>query len=509
MLKGIGSLLLAYFYDRIFLNINNWYGDTMNLLGKIELASGFVFDYTAMLGTETITAKDIEDLDWKVKMATEAVNTIRTDGIAKAHLSKDGTYEPVFFTRLPFVQDCNPNTPQSITELKNFGLYMQKEIDAIVFLGIGGSYLGNKVLFDVIADSGWNVGCDQRRQRYPRIYFSGNNLDVDQYNDILNELNYLAENGAAKNNQFKVLLVPISKSGTTLETVAAFHYFYEYCNRSEVLNMEVTVVTDFREDISPLFKLAKENNWRCFDIKEGIGGRFCVFSEPGLLTAVAVGMDIDAFLRGAQDMEMACKSSDLEKNPALLNASLKYIAAQKGVDIEIFMPYAASMKSVGEWYVQLLAESLGKRKDREGNIVYYGRTPVAAVGSTDMHAQTQQHQDGKRDKVVQFVEVVERKNDIVLQKVFEQITAFDKYDGLNIDEALKVALAANSEALSGDGRLNSKYILPRLDEYYLGQLLYFLMLSIAYEGELADVDAYDQPGVEIYKHIMKEKMKKD
>ena len=75
------------------------------------------------------------------------------------------------------------------------------------------------------------------------------------------------------------------------------------------------------------------------------------------------------------------------RNPALLNAVLKYAAAEKGVDIEVFMPYAAKMKSVGEWYVQLLAESLGKRKDREGNVVYYGRTPVSAVGSTDMHAQ--------------------------------------------------------------------------------------------------------------------------
>ena len=111
-------------------------------------------------------------------------------------------------------------------------------------------------------------------------------------------------------------------------------------------------------------------------------------------------------------MENACQSASLGENPALLNAVLKYAAAEKGVDIEVFMPYAAKMKSVGEWYVQLLAESLGKRKDREGNVVYYGRTPVSAVGSTDMHAQTQQHQDGKKDKVIQFVEILEREQQI-------------------------------------------------------------------------------------------------
>ena len=270
--------------------------------------------------------------------------------------------------------------------------------------------------------------------------------------------------------------------------------------------MEVAVVTDLDEDISTLYKLAKENVWQCFDIKEGIGGRFCIFSNPGLITAAAIGMDIDAFLCGARDMENACRSASLGENPALLNAVLKYAAAEKGVDIEVFMPYAAKMKSVGEWYVQLLAESLGKRKDREGNVVYYGRTPVSAVGSTDMHAQTQQHQDGKKDKVIQFVEILEREQQIVLNNSFTHISSLKKYDGLSVDHALKIALAANEEALNSDGRLNAKYILPRIDEYYLGQLLYFLMLSVAYEGELADVDAYDQPGVETYKQIMKQKM---
>lgn len=147
--------------------------------------------------------------------------------------------------------------------------------------------------------------------------------------------------GWGKNEQFRVLLVPISKSGTTLETLAAFSYFYEQCQKSSLLQMEVAVVTDLDEDISPLYNLAKENVWQCFDIKEGIGGRFCIFSDPGLITAAAIGMDIDAFLCGARDMENAVSQLRLEENPALLNAVLKYAAAEKGVDIEVFMPYAA------------------------------------------------------------------------------------------------------------------------------------------------------------------------
>lgn len=485
---------------------NERYGDIMNLSGKIILTSGFVFDYQAMLGTKVITDQDLEGLQEQARQVAQALTAIRTQGLAKAHLSKDGTPEHVFFTRMPFVEADNPNTPASIAALKEFSSYLQQEVDGVIFFGVGGSYLGNKVLFDVFAGDSWNVGCEKRRQNYPRIYFSGNNLDTDQYLEICRELEYLAEQGAGKGQQFKILLAPISKSGTTLETLAAFTYFYEFCRKSPLLQAEVAVVTEFNENTSPLYALAQEQHWRCFAIKEGIGGRFCVFSDPGLVTAAAIGMDIEAFLRGARDMELACQSEQLEENPALLNAALKYVAAEHGVDIEVFMPYAARMKSVGEWYVQLLAESLGKRKNRAGQSVYYGRTPVAAVGSTDMHAQTQQHQDGKRDKVVQFVEIAERKSQIILENPFRHIQAFSKYDGLSVDDTLKVALAANAEALTSDGRLNARYILPRLDAYYLGQLLYFLMLSVAYEGELADVDAYDQPGVETYKRIMKQKM---
>ncbi len=477
----------------------------MKLTGKIGLKSGFVFDYAAMLTTEYIQAEDIKRLQPKIEKAAAALNLIRTEGIAKAHLSKSGNPEQVLFTRMPLVATNNPNTPESIGKLKKFGSYLRKNIDVVIFLGVGGSYLGNKLLFDIFAD-GRNRGNEKERQESPHIYFSGNNLDSDQYQKILQEIEYLARRKTCQQELFKVMLVPISKSGTTLETLAAFSYFYDVCKKSPLLQTEVTVVTDLKAGVSPLYDLAQENNWRSFDVKEGIGGRFCVFCDPGLVTGVALGIDIDAFLEGARDMEFACRTSDIAENPALLNAALKYIAAEKGVDIEVFMPYASRMKSVGEWYVQLLAESLGKRCDREGNIVYYGRTPVAAVGTTDMHAQTQQHQDGKRDKVVQFVEITERDSCIVLKNCFPHIVAFEKYDGLNIDIALKIALSANSEALSSDGRLNAKYVLPRLNEYYLGQLLYFLMLSVAYEGELADVDAYDQPGVETYKRIMKQKI---
>ena len=187
----------------------------------------------------------------------------------------------------------------------------------------------------------------------------------------------------------------------------------------------------------------------------------------------------------------------------MLHAVLKYIAAEKyGRDIEIMMPYGDYLKSFSEWYIQLLAESLGKQEDRNGKDVFYGRTPVVAVGTTDMHAQTQQHQEGKLNKVVQFVRVEEWDDDPVIPDVFPDIQKLSDISGIRMSQALEVARQSNADALASNSRFNALFSMPKMNEYYLGQLLYMLALGIAYEGELADVDGFNQPGVEAYKRIM-------
>lgn len=217
-----------------------------------------------------------------------------------------------------------------------------------------------------------------------------------------------------------------------------------------------------------------------------------------------MGYDIRALLAGAREMAELCETAEGTENPALLNAALKYLAAKKlGADTEVFMGYGDQLASVGAWYVQLLAESLGKRRSRRGRIVHYGRTPIVAVGTTDMHSMTQQHQDGARNKVVQFLEVKKPAVTVRVKNPFADASAFALYADKDLHRLLKAALDANEAALTEDGRLNARYVLPELTPRYIGQLLMFLMFSIAYEGELADVDAFDQPGVETYKRLMK------
>ena len=435
---------------------------------KIVMPSGIVFDFSNMVGAGRLQAQEVEQaLQQQGAAADKAVCELRRSGFAEKHLSKDGTPEHVYFPRMPYIADGNPNTEQSIIKLMRYSKHLRSK-DVVIFLGVGGSYLGNKVLFDAFGGYHWNTSATLR-QGQPCIYFSGNNLDPVDCNSLLFKMRRMAGVSAQEGKKLKIMLVPISKSGTTLEPISAFTYFYD--------NMS--------------------------HIKEGIGGRFCIMTDPGLVTMAALGGDIEEFLRGARDMDIYCQQAEPAENPALLNALLKFMAYERGRDIEVFMPYSMRLKSLSEWYVQLLAESLGKRCNREGETVYYGRTPIVAVGTTDMHAQTQQHQDGRLNKVVQFLEVANPEEEAVLHNPFADVPFFDKYEGMDMAKALKAALNANEAALTGDNRYNARFTLPKLNEYYLGQLMYFLMLTIAYEGELADVDAFDQPGVEVYKKLMK------
>lgn len=479
----------------------------------LTLPSGFSFDYTNLYGLDLVTPTDLADIADRLSTVHKAIEQMRATGEIRGHLSKDGTPEKVLFSQLPYVQDGNLNSPASIARLKEFGQSLRNNVDLVISFGIGGSYLGNKVLFDVHCGEFWNSKSREERQGYPKLYFSGNNIDPRRTVELVEHIKYEARVKAMHTRgdchslePYKVLFTVISKSGSTLDTMSAFMVAYEALNKeAPTIEVQVVAVTDTAEGEREtlLHKLAKEQVWPMFSVPDGVGGRFSVFSEVGLVTAACIGFDIDAFLAGGRAMDEACKTDDVWCNPAMLSATLKYLAAEKyGRDIEVFMPYADYLKSVAEWYIQLLAESLGKRFDRDGNEVFYGRTPIVAVGTTDMHAQTQQHQDGKRNKLVQFVQVCQWENDPVIPDIFPSASKLSGISALRLSQALNAARAANAAALTSDNRFNATFLLPKMTAYHLGELLYLLALSIAYEGELANVDAFDQPGVEAYKRLL-------
>ena len=475
----------------------------------MRLKSGFEFNYENLYGEGLVTAADVEKLSQKVTAAHEAVCHMRKNGIVRGHLSKDGAPEKVLFTELPYVENGKLNSPESVARLKEFGNRVRGSVDAVVSFGIGGSFLGNKVLFDVTCGEFWNMR-HEIRDGWPEIYFSGNNIDTRRTRELIDCLVAKAKKlRTFEGRSCRVLLMVISKSGSTLDTMSNFLVVKEALEKADI-ELQIAAVTDPNEESPTLLKrLAKKYGWQTFAVPDGIGGRFSVFSEVGLSLAACFGFDIEGFLAGARAMDEACQSANPEENPALMNAVLKFLAAQNyGRNIEVMMPYGDYLKSLAEWYVQLLAESLGKECNRNGEQVLYGRTPVVAVGTTDMHAQTQQHQEGAKDKVIQFVRVEKWADDMVIPNLYPEEEKLAAMSGIAMSEALEVARRANEQALAANGRFSALYSLPELTAYHLGELMYMLALSVAYEGELADVDAFNQPGVEAYKRIMGPELKK-
>lgn len=471
----------------------------------LTLPSGFSFDHTNLVGPGRVTAADVAALAPRLRAAHQAVTKMRETGFVRGHRAKDGGMEKVLFSELPYVAEGHLNSPASLQRLKAFGAEVRETVDVVVSLGIGGSYLGNRVLFDVTGGAFWNEKSREARGGWPEVYFSGNNMDPRRTTDLIAHLRERAARMKREEARpLSVLLLVISKSGGTLDTMSNFMLLYDLLGRGDGICLSVTAVTDpGKETPTLLHRLAAEKGWRMFSVPDGVGGRFSVFSEVGLSLAACIGFDIDGFLAGARGMDESCRTGEVWENPAMLNAALKFIAAETyGRDIEVMMPYGDDLKSLAEWYIQLLAESLGKEKNREGQVVRYGRTPMVAVGTTDMHAQTQQHQEGRLNKIVQFLRVERWPDDPVIPNAFPEAPPLSAIAGVTLGEALEAARQSNAEALTGNGRFNALFSLPALTPYHLGEVMYLLALSVAYEGELADVDAFDQPGVEAYKKVL-------
>ncbi|MCX7971551.1 MAG: glucose-6-phosphate isomerase, partial [Negativicutes bacterium] len=290
-----------------------------------------------MVGEGLITTDDVAALQPRIEQAAKAIDVMRQSGYIRGHLSKDGEPERVYFSQLPYIADGNINSPAIVEKLRAFGESLRHNCDAVVSLGIGGSYLGNKVLFDVQCGEFWNAKTAEQRNGYPRLYFSGNNIDPRRTSEIIGTL--LAD-AANREQPYRVTLICISKSGGTLDTMSNFMVIYGALSQRPDIELKVVAVTDPTEGDREtlLHRLARRHGWPMFSVPDGVGGRFSVFSEVGLITGACIGFDIEGFLAGARHMDEACMTGEVWQNPALLNAVLKYLAAEKhGRDIEVFM----------------------------------------------------------------------------------------------------------------------------------------------------------------------------
>lgn len=377
---------------------------------------------------------------------------------------------------------------------------LKNESDAVVSLGIGGSYMGLRAIAEALLDPYHNEISRDARGGVPKLYYGGFNLDNDSTNSLLRLLQTCSDPADLLQ---KWSLIVISKSGGTLETAASFRIFRDaiesyYGADSDAVKQLVVPVTGASGKLHNLSEKAGYVDE--FAIPDGIGGRFSVLTPVGLLPAAALGIDIRAMLEGARDMTADFASKGVGENPVLDYVGVCHAAeVDHGMTIRLLSTWGDRLEAFGFWYDQLLSESLGKHEK--------GATPITGVQTRDLHSRGQQHQEGRRDKLITNV-FIEQPSDatVSLPRVDESrdLDQLNRFADRPMQEFLRAAFDGTNKAYADDKRPTADIILPTLDAYQLGAMFQFLMLATVAEGRLIDVNPYGQPGVEAYKKNMVE-----
>jgi glucose-6-phosphate isomerase len=375
---------------------------------------------------------------------------------------------------------------------------LRNDIDILVSLGIGGSYMGLRALFEALCHPLHNMLKREERNGSPRLFFEGDNLDERSMGALLGLLKKCGERKDVFGNWG---IIVISKSGGTLETAAAFRVFRELLEQqqgagSEAVRKLIVPVTGTEGKLRSISE--KEQYQDVFDIPEGIGGRFSIFTPVALLPAAVLGIDIRALLQGAADITSRFRTAPVGSNPVLDYVGVCHLCEQRGMTTRILSTWGKPLEACGLWYDQLLSESLGKQEQ--------GALPLTVVNTRDLHSRGQQHQEGRRDKLITNVIVrPSASGSITLPKVdgSRNQDGLNDYAGFRISQLLDCAIEGTNRAYANDRRPTADIHLPALNAYHIGEFLQMMMLATVVEGRLIGINPYGQPGVEGYKGEMK------
>lgn len=372
---------------------------------------------------------------------------------------------------------------------------MMSEVDRVVVLGIGGSYMGARALMDSCCQPYFNELSRGERGSRPRIYFEGNNVDNDASQGLMHLLG-ADRNEAATGVDDSWGLVVISKSGGTLETASAFRQYLAALEKNcggdaEKVASRIIPVTGAS---GKLHSFATELGCGdIFPVPDGVGGRFSVLSAVGIVPAALMGINVMKLLEGAKAMNEHFRTAKAADNIVLQYTGVNHLMETKrGANIRLLSVWSKALESAGMWYDQLLAESLGKEQK--------GAMPLTTVNTRDLHSRHQQHQEGRRDKIVNNVIVENYRFDpLAIGKRDSDPDQLNDIADKTLPDVMQAAIQGTNQALSDDGRPSTNLFMPQVDEYYLGQYFQMLMLATVVEGRLMGINPYGQPGVEGYK----------
>ena len=349
---------------------------------------------------------------------------------------------------------------QNLEELKLKVDLLKKKYKNMVVFGIGGSALGAKAIYSAI------------RKSSPRNLYIIDNIDPDFFHNFLKSINL-------EDTCFTV----ISKSGSTTETISQFLIILNELGKS--FYEKLIIITDPKK--GGLREFAIKFNVLNFEIPENVGGRYSVLSPVGLVPLYFVDINIDDLINGAKRSEKICSNPNLFENPAYLAGTLQYLSFLKNKNVSVLFAYSRYLEEFTEWFKQLWAESLGKENK--------GLTPLKAVGVTDQHSLLQLFMDGPNDKIITFLQVEEFQNRVIIP----EIDNFDFYSYLHnktLNEIFKFECESVKIALAKKGRINYTIILDKLNEFSLGELIFYFMIKTVFTGYLMEINPFDQPGVE-------------
>ena len=408
----------------------------------------------------------IKDLEPSVRNAQEALesgNCLGNDFLGWLHLPSSITSE-------------------DILDIKNTAQVLRENCDFIVVAGIGGSYLGARAIIEALGNSfDWLL----TERKNPVILYAGNNIGED----YLSELSTLL-----KGKRFGV--INISKSGTTTETALAFRLLKKQCEEQrgkEMARKVIVAITDAKKGAA--LTTAVKEGYKTFVIPDNVGGRFSVLTPVGLLPIACAGFDIEAFVKGAADMEaMSSPDAAMEENPVAMYAAVRNALYGMGKKIEILANYQPKLHYINEWWKQLYGESEGK----DGKGIF----PAAVDLTTDLHSMGQWIQDGERTIFETVISVEEPQHELYFPNDDENLDGLNFLVGKRVDEVNKMAELGTKLAHVDGGVPNLRIVMPALNEYYIGQLIYFFECACGVSGLMLGVNPFNQPGVEDYKRNM-------
>ncbi len=428
-----------------------------------------------------------DEINLRAEMAGEAHGLTRAEirkhrpaalealrGFRKA--SDDGAYG---FPSLPFQTAV-------VRDILDYADAVRKTFDTVCLVGIGGSALG-----------AWALDCGLRGPHPVQRGFSTSNPRLV----ILDNVDpTFIESALASMNPKKTLVVVIAKSGSTAETVATFLIVRDWMARRLGRGAHRRIVAVTSSGRGDLAVLAAREGYRTFVIPDNVGGRFSVLSPVGLAPAALMGLDIRKLVKGAAAMTRRCWEPELEANTALRAALWHYLIwTLKKKTVHVAFPYSNQLWGAAFWFRQLWAESLGKARNRSGESVHSGQTPVAALGTTDQHSQVQLYMEGPNDKVFTFWAVRKPSSAGRIPKRRIGVEAFDYLAGQSLASLIDAERSATAAALTAAGRPNCTMTLDLVDEEHLGAFFQLMEFQTAFTGEMLGINAFDQAGVELGK----------